>query len=206
MIDSQKANVYLKNLMELGLMMREFPVGSSLKEQSKGARGLYRIADEFFRFWYAFVFPNKSDLDMMDVDGVYQFDIEPRLAQFSSLNFEDICRAWLRERNCQRKLSCRFGEIGRFWNKQLEIDALGLSKASGDRPIGASALVGECKFGKSLVGTDVLDDLDEKACTIGLQNVDYYLFSRAGFTPSLKAHATQKATLHLVSIEELYED
>ncbi len=204
-IGPQKASVYLKNLIELGILTREFSVGSSVKEHSKSTRGLYRVADEFFRFWYAFVFPNKSDLDMMDVDGVYQFDVEPHLAQFASLTFEDLCRQWLRDQNRQRNLGCRFGGIGRFWSKQTEIDVMGLSKACENRPAGAKTLIGECKFGKGPVGTSVLDGLDDKARALGLQNPDRYLFARNGFTAALERLSEQDDTLHLVSAEDLYQ-
>lgn len=205
MVDAQKAGVYLRNLIELGIVKREFSVESSLKEQSKGARGLYRMADEFFRFWYAFVFPNRSDLEMLDVDGVYRFDVEPQLTHFASASFEDICRAWLREQNRAGELPVRFGEIGRFWNKQLEIDVMGLSKAMGNRPKGAIKLFGECKFGHKPVGESVLTHLDGKISQIAPDGAhERYLFAREGFSESLKQSAREDETLHLITAEQLY--
>lgn len=205
MVDAQKAAVYLRNLIELGIIEREFSVEASIKEQSKGARGLYRMADEFFRFWYAFVFPNRSDLEMLDVDGVYRFDVEPQLTRFASASFEDICRTWLREQNRAGELPTRFGEIGRFWSKQLEIDVMGLSKAHGNRPKGALKLFGECKFGHELVGENVLAHLDDKIAQIAPDGArERYLFAREGFTEGLEQRAREDSNLHLVSVDELY--
>lgn len=163
------------------------------------------MADEFFRFWYAFVFPNRSDLEMLDVDGVYRFDVDPQLTHFAGASFEDICRAWLREQNRAGELVTRFGEIGRFWNKQLEIDVAGLSKAMGNRPKGAIKLLGECKFGHEPVGESVLAQLNDKISQIASEGThERYLFAREGFSESLKQSAREDKALHLITADELY--
>lgn len=204
MVDSGKASVYLKNLIELGLIEREFSVLDGAKEHSKGARGLYRISDEFFRFWYAFAFPNKSDLEMLDVEGVYRYDIAPALNQYASLTFEDICRSWLREQNKEGHLACRFAEIGRAWNKQTEIDVMALSKPQGNRAHGAIKLFGECKFGKNPVGEKTLEELRSKAAVFPCTRGEFFLFSHNGFTRDLEKRAENDASLHLVGVDELY--
>lgn len=206
MVEPQKTSVYLKNLIEIGIVEREFSVGSSTKEQSKKARGLYRMADEFFRFWYAFGFPNKSDLDMFDAKGVYQFFVAPNLGQYASLSFERICQDWMRHQNRTGSLPCRFGEIGRFWNKQTEVDVMGLSVARGDQAKGDVRLFGECKFSNEPVGMSVLAELDAKIERIGAGSRTLrYLFSKAGFTDELERLANEAEDLCLVTIEELYK-
>lgn len=206
MVEPQKTSVYLKNLVEIGIVEREFSVGSSTKEQSKKARGLYRMADEFFRFWYAFGFPNKSDLDMFDAQGVYQFFVAPNLGQYASLSFERICQDWMRHQNRTGSLPCRFGEIGRFWNKQTEVDVMGLSVARGDQAKGDVRLFGECKFSNEPVGMSVLAELDAKIERIGAGSRTLrYLFSKAGFTDELERLANEAEDLCLVTIEELYK-
>ena len=52
--DTSKTSVYLKNLIELGIVEREFSVDSKSKEKANSNRGTYRLTDNFFRFWYAF--------------------------------------------------------------------------------------------------------------------------------------------------------
>jgi AAA+ ATPase superfamily predicted ATPase len=59
--DTSKTSVYLKNLTELGIIEREFSVSESIKEKANLNKGLYHITDNFFRFWYAFVFTNLSE-------------------------------------------------------------------------------------------------------------------------------------------------
>lgn len=103
--DTSKTSVYLKNLIELGIVAREFSVDARTKEQANTSRGTYRLTDNFFRFWYAFGFANFSQLEDGDVEGVYQYVVEPALHQFASFAFEDVCREFIREK--QKKMSCR---------------------------------------------------------------------------------------------------
>ena len=58
--DTSKTSVYLKNLIELGIIEREFSISESIKEKANSNKGLYRITDNFFRFWYSFVFRSAS--------------------------------------------------------------------------------------------------------------------------------------------------
>ena len=95
--DTSKTSVYLKNLMELEIIKREFSVDDGIKERANTNRGLYRLTDNFFRFWYAFVFTNISELESGDVDGVFNYSVKPVLHEFASLVFEDVCREYVRE-------------------------------------------------------------------------------------------------------------
>lgn len=52
--DTSKTSVYLKKLIELGIVEREFSVDSKIKEKANANRGTYRLTDNFFKFWYAF--------------------------------------------------------------------------------------------------------------------------------------------------------
>ena len=52
---------YLKTLIDLDILEREVPVTEDNPEKSK--RGLYRIRDNYIKFWFAFVYPNMSFLE-----------------------------------------------------------------------------------------------------------------------------------------------
>lgn len=156
--DTSKTSVYLKNLTELGLINREFSIDCGIKEMSNTKRGIYRLSDNFFRFWYAFGFANISQLEAGDADGVYKYLIEPSLHEFASLSFEDICTEFITELQKKNLLPFRFVKIGRWFGKttvrdknsvnglriaETEIDLLGIGKNSKEY------LVGECKFKNS---------------------------------------------------------
>ena len=73
--DTAKTSTYLRNLIELGIIEREFSVEAGTKERANANRGTYKLTDNFFRFWYAFAFTNYSDLEAGDVDGVSAYAI-----------------------------------------------------------------------------------------------------------------------------------
>jgi len=196
-IEKNKLNVYLKNLIDLGIVEREFPVSAGIKEQAGAQRGLYRITDNYFRFWYAFVFPNISELEADDVSGVFKYAVKPQLDEYASLIFEDVCREYLRRQNRSNTLPFRFAKIGRWWNKMDEIDIMA-ANAKGDK-----ILFGECKFKRTAFNLAEMKNLlgkfkpDKQGAT-----VYYYLFSKSGFTKEVCENAeTEK--IQLVDINEL---
>lgn len=198
MLEASRLSPYLRNLIEVGILERELPVGIGLQERTKAKRGLYRICDSFFRFWYAFVFSNASALDAHDIEGVWRNIVYPALNHFAAAPFEDICKAWLWRQNAQGKLPFYCTEIGRWWNGS-EVDVMAVD--AGMR----HALIGECKFKNSPVGFDVLKKLQQKGDDLKPPVEGYYLFSRSGFTSGLREQASSLSDVHLVPCDKLYE-
>ena len=196
-IDKNKLTVYLKNLIDLGLVEREFPVSDGIKEQANIQRGLYQITDNFFRFWYAFVFPNLSELEAGDVDGTYQYAIQPLLDEYTSHIFESICREYLRRLNMQNKLPFRYTKIGRWWNKTDELDVMAVDRDKNN------FLLGECKFKNASFSLSELTNTKEKFTPKKpTASVYYYLFSKSGFSDEVVKKAAAES-IQLVSVEEI---
>lgn len=108
MMEKNKLSVYLRNLIEPGLAERA--VECSRSDRTSIQRGLYRIRNPFFRFWYAFVFPNLSLLEFGDTETVCKRLIEERLEQFVSSTSEDICIEYMKYRNMTLSLPFVFTE------------------------------------------------------------------------------------------------
>ncbi len=197
-IEKNKLTVYLKNLIDLGVVRREFPVSDGIKEQANVQRGLYQITDNYFRFWYAFVFPNISELETEDVDGIYEYVVRPALEQYVSHIYEGVCIEYLRRLNRQNALPFRFTRIGRWWNKNTEIDIMATDRDKNH------FLLGECKFKNA-----AFDLAELKAALAKFQpkkktaNVYYYLFSKNGFTRDVQKTSREQG-IHLVDIDELF--
>ena len=174
-IEKTKISVYLTNLIELGIIEREFSVDESVKESANVQRGLYKITDNFFKFWYAYLFPNVSYLELGDVDGVYKSDIKESINHFASSAFENICIQYLQKKNIQNELEFRFKKIGRWWNNSEEIDLMAYDTKN--------LILGECKFKNSKFTFDDFSKLKEKYNSN--KNKIYYLFSKSGFDKNL---------------------
>ena len=210
--DTSKTSVYLKNLIELEIIEREFSVDDGTKERANTNRGLYRLTDNFFRFWYAFVFTNFSELEGGDVDGVFEYAIKPDLHQFASFAFEDVCREYVRERQKANKLPFRYKRMGRWWGRttvrrkdgvetaETKIDILAVS-AKSDK-----YLVGECKFkGRPFSIGEYLDTAAKLSPQKEKAEFHYILFSESGFDEKLTAEAESAENIELVGIKRIMD-
>ena len=213
MEDTAKTSVYLKNLIELGIVTREFSVDSKTKEKANAQRGTYRLTDNFFRFWYAFGFANLSQLEDGDVRGVYEYAIAPVLHEFASFTFEDICREFVRELQKKNALPFRYAKMGRWTGKttvrdkaaatglriaETEIDLLGIGRGEKEY------LVGECKFKKTPF--DYSEYLDTKAkLTPQKDGAKFYyaLFSESGFDEKISADAETGSDVQLYDLGQI---
>ncbi len=206
-IEKSKLSVYLKNLIELGIVEREFSVLSSAKERASSSKGLYNLTDNYFRFWYAFCYSNLSDLEMDDALGVWEDYIEGSLHKFASKSFEKVCIEYMYSMNKQRELPFRFSKIGRWWgNVTKKVDGKKRSFPEEIDIIAADKdekkfIIGECKFRTELFDNGELRKLKEKMEFTG--DSYYYLFSLSGFTDAVIEAAQTDEKLLLVDAVEL---
>ncbi|OFZ52817.1 MAG: ATPase, partial [Bdellovibrionales bacterium RIFOXYB2_FULL_36_6] len=186
---------YLSVLAELRIIKRDVPVTEKSYEKSK--KGMYMIDDNFFRFWFNFVFPNKSYIEEGEVEYVIKNKIKSRLDIFASLTFEDVSRSFVK---IGLKKGIMFNKVGRWWSKDSEIDIVAINDDEN------SILFGEAKWSTKKVGTDILTDLKRKSSMVewGKKNrKEYYaLFSRKGFTEEVKMIA-EKEGVFLIGVEEI---
>lgn len=196
-IEKTKLSVYLKNLTDLGIICREFSVSDKIKEQANVQRGLYQLTDNFFRFWYAFVFTSLSELESGDVDGIWEYVIKEKLDYFVSHIYEDICRQYLRKKNRKNELPFHFTHIGRWWNKTDEIDIVAMDSNK------ERLLIGECKYKNSPFPAGELIKLKEKAMSLSTDtNRSFWIFSKSGFTQET-IDLAKKQDIHMVDLDEL---
>jgi uncharacterized protein len=187
---------YLDLLQQMRLVTRRVPASEHQPEKSK--RGLYQIDDHFLRFWFRYVHPNQSSLSLGLADAILEQRIRPDLGHFVAGAFEEASRkhiAWLAR---QGQLPFLPERIGAWWERDAEIDVLAVSRAEGQ------ALVGECKWSQKPAGTNVLEQLKQKAQALSgeFSQLHYALFSRSGFTPALEAQA-QNENVALYRLEEI---
>ncbi len=188
-------NKYLNVLRELELVKRETRVTERAPQKSK--RGLYKIEDNYVKFWFRFVLPNRSLIESGNIDLVYQQMIIPYLSQYMGEIFEGICRQYIRH-YWQEKLKVAPKKIGGYWESNLEIDIL-------TENVDGSHWFGECKWWNAPVGENVLNHLIENASKVPNQwqrNPRYILFSANGFTDALKQRA-EKEGVFLIEVNDL---
>jgi AAA+ ATPase superfamily predicted ATPase len=78
----------LARLLDLGLVRRDVPFGSSVRDSKRTA---YRLDDPFLRFWFRFVEPNRSRLGAGQVAEVVR-EVGRKLHTHVATVFEDVVR------------------------------------------------------------------------------------------------------------------
>lgn len=196
------ANKYLGVLADLRVVERELPVTEEKPLKSK--KGLYRIIDGFFEFWFRYVFPRRGDLEMGRIDEVLQ-EIRQGWSGHLSFVYEQVAREIL---NACRSAIFPFLVVGRWWDRNDEIDVVALNWDLN------AILFGEVKWSERPVGVDVYEDLRKKAQKVewgkggrmtggrgkkgatgkirsGERKEYYCLFSKSGFTAAMRKRAKE---------------
>ena len=207
-IEKSKLSVYLKKLIELNIVEKELPALSKEKERANSSKGLYTLTDNFFRFWFAYAYPNLSLLEMEDPFAVWEDFIQNDLHNFSSKFFEKICIEYMFILNKRKELPFRFSNIARWWGKVTKLDNNGLPITTSEEiDIIASDnqqknyILGECKFTNEPFDLKQFKKLTNKITLNG--NVYYYLFSLNGFTDAVKELAQNSNNVFLVSAKNI---
>ncbi|MFC7076817.1 ATP-binding protein [Haloarcula halophila] len=191
-IDVGPLSKYLQTLRRLRLIDREVPVTATDK---KSKRSRYRVADEFLRFWFRYVEPNRSSIE--EAPGVvYDGTIAPDLPTHVATTFEDICQEAIWE-GIRRGDFEPYSEVGRWWYGEDEIDIVGLAPAD-DR-----ILLAECKWTTDPVGKPLVESLRAKAPNVrwGPEDRDerFVLFSKSGFIDGLEDDLGEHWSLYTLS-------
>lgn len=188
--DASSLSRYLQNLGRLALVERETPV------TDPDGRGVYRLTDQYLRFWFRYVLPNRATLEQGHTEPVRQ-SIAETLPTHVSRTFEDVCQQAVRTPafpvDCSR--------VGRWWYDEMEVDVAGVNEHAN------TLLLGECKWTADPVGIDVLSDLETITPDVRWHGTDrtvvYALFAKAGFTTELTTAADQRDDVHLFTAADV---
>ena len=149
----------LKKLIDLGFLEKDVPFGIDEKNAKKS---LYKIADPFMAFYYQFVVPNRSFIELGR-----RLPIEQALAahfpEYVSMHWEKLCRDAVTGNMVNGIV---YGKVKRWWGpvlnekkepEQIEIDVMAESL---DKKY---LLVGECKWTNQENGKQQIAELLRKA-------------------------------------------
>ena len=192
-VKSTSLTKYLKTLMDLDILEREVPVTEDSPEKSK--KGLYKIKDNYLRFWFAFVYPNMSFIESGHGRIVMDKIRKSLVRNHIAFVYEDVCRERMWEMNAEGAWPFYFSKLGRYWDSKEEIDIAAID------PDGKNLILGECKYWQEPVGVSVLRELEAKAKTVSWEKEKrktwFVLFSVNGFTEELRAEAAARLDLQL---------
>ncbi len=189
-----KISVYLKHLIQLDLVEKLVPIGEEGKENVK--KGLYRIRDNFFSFWYRFIFPNLSELMLGHADDIYQTKIEPFLDEYIQEYFADVCSEFLKLMNLHQRLPEQYVWWDRWYGKKGTIDIM----AQGQN---GRNLVAMCLWEERQAEVEDYERLISLSTEAGFPSEYLYLFSKNGFTQTLFNQSKTQDKIKLIRLEDL---
>lgn len=117
-INRENISTYLKTLETLDLTERITPI-----TQPKAKKGIYKIKDPFFQFWFRFVRPNKRQLELGLEHNIWT-SIQPEFNQHLGHIFKEVCKEIITDYGKNDKLPIRLDGVGNWWKKDIEIDIL----------------------------------------------------------------------------------
>ena len=198
--DSAKISKYISVLINLGYIKKEIPCG----EKDRIRNTLYSISDNYFAFYFAFIFKHRNILNgFISPEIFYEKEItNEKLNAFIGKRFEDICKAYLKQQFYLGKMPFYPQEIGRWWGnnpilkKQEEIDILALDDEN--------AIICECKYTNEKFDLKQLKDLEQSALCINKENKSFIIFSKSGVTTKVEELIIDDSNYKVLTIEDLY--
>lgn len=150
-------NKYLGVLIDLHLVERRVPITE--KNHARSRNGIYLLKDNFFKFWFKFIFENQEYIEQEKQEKLLNEKIMPDLNGFVGVIFEEVVLSELiKDEKYKNYL------FGRWWDKNSEADIVGIDSSN------KKILIGEVKFKKltKIEINSIKNSLIEKAKKINV--------------------------------------
>lgn len=186
--EQSKCSKYMLTLQAMRLIQKTVPCG----EPQTSKKGIYGITDNFYRFWYRYVFSNKSYYSMLGVENACS-EIMDEINDYMGPIFEDICKQYLMRQAREGNLPFVPYAIGKWWGNnptlkaQDDVDILALDKK------GVRGIFVECKFRNKPMPMEEYDDLVTAVDAFPSVKERHLIFiSKSGYTEPVKKRAAEE--------------
>lgn len=200
--NTSKVSKYIANLIEMGIVKKEVPFKENAELSKKG---VYRLEDAMFQFWFRFVFENRDLIETKQSELLYESIVKEHLSEFVSFPFEKICMEFLIRKSSKNNLPFQIIRFGKWWGndsiekKQVEIDIV----CEGVKDL----LIGECKWQNEVIDMDILEKTKSRSRLFPKYDKVYIvLFSKAGFSTEVKKAAEEDKHILLFTMDDLFKD
>ncbi len=198
--DKNKCSKYILTLQTLRLIEKRVPCG----EPENSRKSIYAFTDNFYRFWYRYIFSNKSYYDLLGAKDAAA-EIMSGIPDYMGLAFEDICKEYLIKQAKLKKLPFVPAYIGKWWGNnpavraQDDVDLLALDKKR------SQGIFCECKFTNRPMPMEEYDDLLLASKAFPDSMKKYFMFiSKSGFTSPVKERAGKEGVV-LLTVNDLFD-
>ena len=169
---------YLNTLEELDLIELIKPI--TAKEKSRNT--IYFLKDNYFKFWFRFIYPFSKDLDSFIFDG-FERNFKENFNSYIGKQFEIVCMEALKLTNPIKSTN-----VGKWWGayrdmetkdrKIAKIDIVSINEQTKE------ILFAECKWQEKVNTKQILASLKEKASFVQWNNekrIEHYTIFAKSF-------------------------
>ncbi len=198
---NSKVSKYLTVLQTIRLINKYVPCGENINSR----KGIYKITDNLFRFWFRYEFTNSAYYEILGKNNAIK-EIMNSISEFMGEAFEDICKEYLIRQAKKGKLPFVPYQIGKWWGNnpeikaQDDIDILMIDKT------GKKAIFVECKYTSKKVPIEEYNDL--KTAMKAFPNIKekhIYFFSKSGYSNTV-FRCAQKDNAVLLNLDDLFSN
>lgn len=189
-----KISVYIKNLMELGILEKDFSVDTEGRENLQ--KGLYGIKNRYVDFTYQFLFSNEVELSKLGAEEFYRQRIRPGLKAYVQKTFAAICREYIESENRKNALPFPVKSVGKWTGKVGNIDIVATDE-------NGRTIIGLCNWEKPMMKYEDYEWLLFCAKQAKLQVEYVYLISAGGFDEKLHLVQKSRANVRLLTPDRM---
>lgn len=203
-VEQSSLGPYLRTLDGLGLIERRVPFG---EHPERSRKGMWRVADPFFAYWYRFVRPSMQAIEVgAGSMAAREMAAGEALSTYVGKRFEDVCMQWVQRANANDALPFFVTSFGQWWGadpsvrEEADIDLVAANAAR------RSILVGECKWRASFDETAAIDALERRAKLVRgtWEEMVFALFSKRETSEGTRAKARGRTDLLLITAADLF--
>ena len=189
-----KISVYIKNLMELGILEKDFSVDTEGRDNLQ--KGLYGISNRYVDFTYQFLFPNMDKLYELGAKEFYKKYIKPGMRVFTQKTFAAICREYVENENRKGTLPFAVKSVGKWTGKVGNIDIVARDEQG-------RTIIGLCNWEKPMMKYEDYEWLLFCAKQAKLPTDYVYLISAGGFDEKLHVAQKSRANIRLLTPDKM---
>lgn len=185
----------LNKLIQMEIIKKEYPIN----DENNNKLAKYLIDDNLSLFYYSFIFPFLSTLNVMSPSQFFDLEIKEKFYRYYvSKIFEKVSKEYLIRENKNGKINPPFRKIGKYYYDDP------INRKNGEFDIVSEDINGftfyECKYINEKVNEKIIKKEIEEVNKSPLKAKKYGFFSKNGF----EINEGLKENIKLYTLEDLY--
>jgi len=175
-VDITNISKYIKVLLGMKIIKKIKPLTFPEKEKNF----VYKISDNYFRFWLSFIYDYKEEIEE-NLEGYVNYVLN-KYKEYMGGVFEEFCIRFL-------PLLFNYLRIGRWWHKDREIDIVALNEKAKE------IFFAECKWKDKVNAKKTVKELAEKSQYVqwhkDKRKESFIIFAKS-FREKIKSYESKK--------------